>query len=180
MHQHKQSCAGHDTCSSECLAAKGDTVCGSDTIVSGPSSSNLDEVILRPALELFYLWATFAPLSRGTAACGYAALCAVLLAFGRKIASPHLLPPGKQLDWEAILAVDFEAFWAHTKGWFSLTAADEILAEIAHPWCENNDKSLKSAMVGHTAAGNVQANDLFSCVKTLRDMLDVMCLPYFE
>ena len=163
MHQHKQR---HDSCTTECLTLRG--------------ASTLDEVILRPALEMFYLWATFAPLSRGTAACGYAALCAVLLAFGRKITTPHLLPTGKQLDWEAILAVDFEAFWAHTKGWFSLTAADEYFAEIAHPWCEKSDKGQKSTMMGHAAAGNTQAGDLFNCVKTLRDMLDVMCLPYVE
>jgi hypothetical protein len=129
-------------------------------------TTEADTRVLRVALELFYLWATFAPLSRGTAACGYAAFCATLLAFGRQVTTPSLLPSGKQLDWEAILAVDFEAFYDEVKGWFTLEkASTEILCAVRHPWVEESGPS----------DGQVAAVD---CVCTLRDMLDVLCLPY--
>ena len=50
----------------------------------------------------------FAPISRGTAFCGYAALSATLQAAGYEIKSP--LPRNKQLDWEAIFANNFDEF----------------------------------------------------------------------
>jgi hypothetical protein len=130
-----------------------------------------DERILRTALELYYLWVTFAPLSRGTAACGYAGLCAVLLSLGKKIAAEHLLPAGKQLDWEAILAVDFPGFWEKVRGWFKLVDAGELLCTVQHPWVSRPSG-------GITVAGAGAGDAVFDCVRTLRDMLDVMCLPY--
>ena len=39
-------------------------------------------MVLRQALEVFYFWVNFAPLTRGTAACGYAALLSVMLSKG--------------------------------------------------------------------------------------------------
>jgi hypothetical protein len=39
-------------------------------------------MVLRQALEIFYFWVNFAPLTRGTAACGYAALLSVMLSRG--------------------------------------------------------------------------------------------------
>jgi hypothetical protein len=123
--------------------------------------------VLRVALELFYLWATFAPLSRGTAACGYAAFCATLLTFGRQVTTPSLLPSGKQLDWEAILAVDFEAFYNKVKGWFTLEKASmEALGAVCHLWEEES----RPAKEGQAPA--------MDCIRNLRDMLDVLCLPY--
>lgn len=60
------------------------------------------------ALRLFYYWVIFAPLTRGSAVCGLAALHATLLAAGLV---PSAAPPlGMQLDWEAILATDRESF----------------------------------------------------------------------
>jgi hypothetical protein len=101
------------------------------------ADADADAVILRRALELFYLWTTFAPLSRGTAACGYAAFCGVLLSFGRKVRGrSSLLPSNVQLDWEAILAVDFESFWEKSHAWFTLEDASSTFTamEVAHPW----------------------------------------------
>ena len=54
------------------------------------------------SLELFYYFVSFCPLSRGTAACGLAALLAAIVASGDTIDSP--IPHKKQLDWEAIFA----------------------------------------------------------------------------
>eukprot|EP01042_Synura_sphagnicola_P003973 gene3973-4987_t len=42
--------------------------------------NNESGLVMRRALELFYFWVNFAPLSRGSAVCGYAALAASLLA----------------------------------------------------------------------------------------------------
>jgi hypothetical protein len=67
-------------------------------------------VVLQRALEFFYLLANFAPLSRGTAICGYAALQAIMLSRGHYISES--LPKGTQLDWEAILSKDFHDFSA--------------------------------------------------------------------
>ena len=66
--------------------------------------------LLADALEFFYYFVTFAPLSRGTAVCGYAALCAVLRCGGYEISAP--LPRDRQFDWEAILATDVDGFRA--------------------------------------------------------------------
>lgn len=73
-----------------------------DTLLTVPPSidfdSTVEDALLNRALQLFYWWVTFAPLSRGTAACGYAVLQAVLVSCGRRI--DKLIPKGKQLDWE--------------------------------------------------------------------------------
>jgi hypothetical protein len=72
--------------------------------VATPNSETLKRVaeaqVLRESLRLFYYWVNFAPLTRGSAMCGYAAVLAVIIASNKTITS--LIPPGKQLDWEAI------------------------------------------------------------------------------
>jgi len=182
MHQ-SQTCCASETCAHRIGADSSDTrPIAPPTPALRLGASSLDEVVLRPALELFYLWATFAPLSRGTAACGYAAFCGVLLTFGRKIATASLLPAGKQLDWEAILSVDFEDFWTRTKDWFKLTNAGDLLGVISHPWREDGPRSPAGVFNGRNndgvSHGETKDEGVFECVKTLRDMLDVMCLPF--
>ena len=233
-----------------------------NAISAGDNSANIeddsekddddDEAILRRALELFYLWVTFAPLSRGTAACGYAGFCAVLLAFGKQVRtgggsssgggstvssdsgtssrsstgnnnSTALLPAGKQLDWEAILAEDFDSFWSAVSGWFTLVPVppeSALLPALQHPWfplqkdttgagtCDtegdaerttstnnnnNNNSSTSSTgkasqlhlevpMVKSANASVVTQEECdagpLSCIRTLRDMLDLLSLPY--
>jgi hypothetical protein len=73
-------------------------------------------LLLRRCLELYYYWVTFAPLSRGTAACGYVAMTAVVAAAGLRFTRP--LPPGKQLDWEAILSPTPAVFLEQVLPWF--------------------------------------------------------------
>ena len=73
------------------------------------------------ALELFYYYVNFAPLSRGSAVTAYAVLNSILLANGSFISSP--IPRGVQLDWEAILACSKEEFVAF---------ADECLTTSSH------------------------------------------------
>jgi hypothetical protein len=67
-----------------------------------------NEQLIREALRLFYYWVNFAPLTRGSAMCGYAALMAVILASNRIITSS--IPTGKQLDWEAIFTANSNDF----------------------------------------------------------------------
>ena len=85
------------------------------------AGSFLQEELLESALCLFYYWVTFAPLSRGTAACGYAALLAVITAGNYEVST--WLPAGKQLDWEAILSPTLEDFLCIAKQLISIKKA---------------------------------------------------------
>eukprot|EP00605_Chrysophyceae_sp_TOSAG23-4_P000509 GSChrysophyteH1.ASY1.ANO1.571.1 assembled CDS len=80
------------------------------------SASSKDK--LRVALDVFYYWVSFAPLSRGTACCGLAALTAILAAGGLEWTNG--VPAGKQLDWEAILSQSKDDFLAKVEPWFEL------------------------------------------------------------
>ncbi len=82
---------------------------------------NKEEGVLLTALELFYYFVIFAPLSRGTAATAYAVLYSVLATIGvtPDTAKGGGVPSGKQLDWEAILAPSLSAFLDTTFPWFS-------------------------------------------------------------
>ena len=64
--------------------------------------------VLKLALKFFYVWVVFAPLSRGSAVCGYACLHGIILTAGFKISKS--LPEGVQLYWEAILAPSLDTF----------------------------------------------------------------------
>ena len=56
-------------------------------IVEAINSENFDvDEVLHRALDLFFFWVNFAPLSRGAAACGYASLLAAVLATGHVFA----------------------------------------------------------------------------------------------
>jgi tetratricopeptide (TPR) repeat protein len=66
------------------------------------------EKITNLAFRIFFWWANFAPLSRGSAATGYTLLTGILLTFSLKINSK--IPPRWQADWEALLIGDPEEF----------------------------------------------------------------------
>ena len=66
--------------------------------------------------RLFYYWVSFGPLSRGSAACGYVVLAGLHIAAGLK-APPPKMPPGRQLDWEAILTPTPRAFVDDHTAW---------------------------------------------------------------
>lgn len=53
-----------------------------DDAPSGAGALQADDPVMQQALALFYYWVIFAPLSRGTAICGYIALSAVALVCG--------------------------------------------------------------------------------------------------
>ena len=64
--------------------------------------------ILKMSLEFFYFWINFAPLTRGTAACGYSVILSIMLSCGISFSQP--LPDLIQLDWEAIFAENSKDF----------------------------------------------------------------------
>ena len=99
-------------------------------------------------------WVTFAPLSRGSAACGYAALQSVLLCGGKW--SGKRLPRGKQLDWEAILSPSCDVFIGSVRDWFL------PLEEDHRP--------------GHLTSSEGEEEEVFGCINTIRDMIDVLCM----
>ena len=70
--------------------------------------SDQHKEILKMSLELFYFWINFAPLTRGTAACGYSSLLSIMLSCGVSFSQP--MPISVQLDWEAIFAKDCSDF----------------------------------------------------------------------
>jgi len=80
----------------------------------GAGNSWLDAVT-DAALRIFFYWASFAPLSRGSAACGYVVLVACLESCCISLVEP--MPKGLQMDWEAILRSDAQDFVAAMKAW---------------------------------------------------------------
>jgi len=96
---------------------------------AGAGSADRAVEVLRAALALFYCWVTFAPLSRGTAACGYAALIASVSASGYVVR--RWLLTGMQLDWEAILSVSRDEFIARAEGLVCIEKED--VAAVATP-----------------------------------------------
>ncbi len=66
-------------------------------------------------LKYFYYWINYSPLSRGSAAVGYASLVGCVLAMGDVLMSP--LPEGIQLDWEAMFEPDPHVFVDRVYPW---------------------------------------------------------------
>lgn len=98
-------------------------------------SANEDAPVLskvtRLALEFFYYWVNFAPLSRGTSATGYAALYALILASGQELQDrvPHM----KQLDWEAIICLHPDEFIKRVGSWFRQQKPTSVPSTWLHP-----------------------------------------------
>jgi tetratricopeptide (TPR) repeat protein len=93
------------------------------------------------AHRLAFYWYNFMPLSRGTAASGLCVLHAMLLAIGVERRAP--VPPGVQVDWEAILRPSPDDFVAALSGWRAsdapvseafaqLPALNEVLPTLRH------------------------------------------------
>jgi tetratricopeptide (TPR) repeat protein len=80
--------------------------------------------LFKEALKWFYVWVIFAPLSRGSAVCGYACMHSILLAGGFSLTRG--LPTGLQLDWEAILAPSLEIFTENALNIWLLASAVSV------------------------------------------------------
>ena len=75
---------------------------------------DIDEV-KRAALCFAHCWYNFMPLARGSALCGFAVLHAIMLAHGAPILAKA--PKNVQIDWEAILEGDADAFIRAVSPW---------------------------------------------------------------
>mmetsp|Transcript_2943 Transcript_2943/g.4462 ORF Transcript_2943/g.4462 Transcript_2943/m.4462 type:complete len:1306 (-) Transcript_2943:83-4000(-) len=96
--------------------------------MSNGEVQNVKDRGLELCLELYFYWINFSPLSRGTAAVGYASVVACVLSFGDILATP--LPSGIQLDWEAILSSQPSDFITVARKWLeSRVDANDIIEE---------------------------------------------------
>lgn len=82
---------------------------------------------LATVVQMFYYWVNFGPLSRGSAACGYVVLWGLMAAAGWRLTEP--LPPNIQMDWEAILRPNPEAFLAKARPWLKRSRRREDILE---------------------------------------------------
>lgn len=83
-------------------------------------TGNIDSArgVLEEGLGIFFYWANFAPLTRGTAFCGYAAIVAILLSIDKQVACS--IPRGIQLDWEALFTSQCSVFVTGCMKWMNI------------------------------------------------------------
>ncbi|OMO56531.1 Tetratricopeptide TPR-1 [Corchorus capsularis] len=81
----------------------------------GSTDFNVLENVREAILRMTYYWYNFMPLSRGTAAVGFIVLLGILLAANMEFTGN--IPKGVQIDWEAILNFDPNAFMDSVKSW---------------------------------------------------------------
>eukprot|EP00850_Spirogloea_muscicola_P017708 SM000155S01637 [mRNA] locus=s155:42573:48141:+ [translate_table: standard] len=99
----EMSCAWKELCH---------VICHEDDKLAAPRAiDKLSHCILR----LSYYWYNFMPLVRGTAAVGYITLLGLYLAAGLEVTT--LIPPGVQVDWDAILSPRLETFLGAVRPW---------------------------------------------------------------
>ncbi|KAF6147583.1 hypothetical protein GIB67_035340 [Kingdonia uniflora] len=107
------------------------TYCGE---TYGSTDLNVLENVRDAILRMTYHWYNFMPLSRGSAAVGYAVLLGLFLAANMKVTEN--IPEGLQVDWEAILTSDPNLFFDSIKSWLYPSL------KIATSWKEYPDVSL--------------------------------------
>ncbi|XP_068752417.1 tetratricopeptide repeat protein 13-like [Montipora capricornis] len=82
-----------------------------------PGNKDLD-LIGNYILSLVYYFFNLMPLSRGSSAVAYAVALGLFLAVGRETTGK--IPPGKEVDLEAMIGGSVEVFTQHVKGWLAL------------------------------------------------------------
>ncbi|URE00095.1 Tetratricopeptide repeat protein [Musa troglodytarum] len=98
------------------MATAWEAICSAYTSEMYPSNDltmleNVKDAILR----MTYYWYNFMPLSRGSAVVGYIVLLGLFLAANMEVTGS--IPPGVQVDWEAILSPNPDAFLSSIKPW---------------------------------------------------------------
>jgi hypothetical protein len=94
-------------------------IAGAEMQEVGDNAVSAREKMVDLALLFFFYWVNFAPLTRGSAATGYCALFAILIASGYEVVPPGMAIKGMQMDWEAILCPSPDEFVAKIKPWFT-------------------------------------------------------------
>ena len=107
------------------------------------------DLLNKHTLEIFYYWINLGATTRGTAAIGYALLYAALLASDRRMTGK--MPANRQLDWEALLHAEPEAFF-----------------KAAQPWIDN---VMPSTFPSDMMEGRVEKYDVRSVFRTPADII---------
>lgn len=84
---------------------------------SGGAASPPPSELLDAVLRLTFFWFQFMPLTRGSAAVGWAMMMALLLACDYEVVTS--MPEGVSLDWEAILTPSVHDFTAANRPWLA-------------------------------------------------------------
>lgn len=114
-------------------------------------NEELNEII-DICLSIFFYWVNFGPLSRGSAACGYVVLDALLLSFSLEIQLPWM-PCQIQMDWEAILRSHPKDFIKVVKPW--------MLPKLKRITNTNNDATTSAAVSAISAPISADADGVF-------------------
>ena len=123
---------------------------------NSPVTQELVQGVVRGCVTVFFYWVTWAPLTRGSAATGYAVLTALMLAAGVELIAPP--PPGLQADWEAILR----------------SRASNFVARIEAEWLGKED-AVRSFKIGSKNEDPLEDLPVVtSTLTTLRHMIECM------
>ncbi|CAM9274638.1 unnamed protein product [Scytosiphon promiscuus] len=98
---------------------------------SASAEEEKEDAVCDLILTMFYYWVNFGPLSRGSAACGYVVLSGLMAAAGWRLTEP--LPANVQMDWEAILRPNPEAFMTKARPWLKRTRRRQDVLEGVPP-----------------------------------------------
>jgi hypothetical protein len=141
--------------------------------------------VKKRALELYYYWVTFSPLTRGTAVCGIVALFAALQSCGLTLQCKHPCidgsgytvcdewPHGVQLDWEAIFADSCGDFVESVSPWINV-----VVSRV--PFMSSFDKREFNNLAGTSGGADCHSDLIFVSVEesigTMRQMMEILNL----
>ncbi|KAJ4760063.1 Tetratricopeptide repeat protein 13 [Rhynchospora pubera] len=119
-----------------CVAYSGDLFASHDL--------NMLNIVKDAILRMTYYWYNFMPLSRGSAAVGYTVMLGLFLAANMEVTTS--IPPGVQVDWEAILSPNPETFIESVKQWMYPSI------KINRSWKDHADVSMVFNTTGSVVA----------------------------
>lgn len=110
----------------------------------GSTDFDVLENVRDAILRMTYYWYNFMPLSRGTAAVGFAVMLGLLLAANMEFTGS--IPQGFQVDWEAILNLDPNSFVDSVKSWLYPSL------KVTTSWKDYHDVASTFATTGSVVA----------------------------
>jgi tetratricopeptide (TPR) repeat protein len=147
-------------------------------------------------LQLYYYWVTFAPLTRGTAVCGYMCILGALQSCGLTLSLANNVSSGGgragtdggwpkdiQLDWEAIFADSCEEFVATASGWFDLAVSTVPFMTsftAAELEATNSSTSQPSGVLAQQATESLNSSSdimlvsVEEAVNSIREMIEII------
>jgi len=92
-----------------------------------PGNKDVD-VVGNDILSLVYYFFNLMPLSRGSSAVAYTVALGLFLAVGRETTGK--IPPGKEVDLEAMIGGSVENFTKNVKGWLGLRKLSKPVSSL--------------------------------------------------